>query len=77
VGQSPGERLGILTTTAVSPGMAATTLSSRVSTGLADIEARKHSTAYAQFTRKYQEMVAEYCSPHDHRNRELDASLSS
>ena len=47
--------------------MATATLSSWVSTGRADIQARKNSMAYAQFARRCNELIAEHCGPDPNR----------
>ena len=51
------------------------TISNWISHGRADIEAGQPSTAYAGFTKRYQEMVAEHCGPDTNRNREFDRAL--
>ena len=51
------------------------TISNWASHGRADIEAGQPSTAYARFTKRYQELVAEHCGPDTNRNRELDRAL--
>ena len=48
------------------------TLSNWVKNGQADVEAGQPSTAYARFTKRYQELVAEHCGPDTNRNREFD-----
>ena len=51
------------------------TLSNWVKNGQADLEAGQPSTAYARFTKRYQELVAEHCGPDNNRNREFDRAL--
>ena len=51
------------------------TLSNWASHGRADIEAGQPSTAYARFTKLYQELIAEHCGPDTNRNREFDRAL--
>ena len=51
------------------------TISNWLSHGRPDIEASQPSTAYARFTKLYQELVAEHCRPDHNRNRELDQAL--
>ena len=46
-----------------------------VNRGKADIKAGKQSTAYARFTKRYKELVAEHCGPDANRSRELDRAL--
>ena len=33
------------------------------------------STAYARFTKQYQDLVAQHCGPDNNRNREFDRAL--
>ena len=51
------------------------TISNWASHGRADVAAGQPSTAYARFTKRYQELVAEHCGPDTNRNRELDRAL--
>ena len=51
------------------------TISGWLSHGRADVAASQPSTAYARFTKLYQELVAEHCRPDHNRNRELDQAL--
>ena len=51
------------------------TLSNWVKHGRADVEAGQLSTAYARFTKRYRELIAEHCKPDNNRNRELDQAL--
>ena len=51
------------------------TISNWASHGRADIEAGQPSTAYARFTKRYRDLVAEHCGPDTNRNRELDRAL--
>ena len=53
------------------------TISNWASHGRADIEAGQPSTAYARFTKQYQDLVAEHCGPDANRNRELDQALET
>ena len=46
-----------------------------LSHGRADVEASQPSTAYARFTKRYQDLVAEHCGPDTNRNREFDRAL--
>ena len=51
------------------------TISNWLSHGRPDIAAGQPSTAYARFTKRYQDLVAEHCGPDTNRNRELDRAL--
>ena len=51
------------------------TTSNYLSHGRLDIEAGQPSTAYARFTKLYQELVGEHCRPDHNRNREMDQAL--
>ena len=51
------------------------TISNWASHGRADVEAGQASTAYARFTKLYQDLIAEHCQPDNNRNRELDQAL--
>ena len=51
------------------------TIAGWLSHGRADVAASQPSTAYARFTKLYQELVAEHCRPDHNRNRELDQAL--
>ena len=51
------------------------TISNWVSHGRADVVAGQPSTAYARFTKRYREMIAEHCGPDTNRNREFDRAL--
>ena len=46
-----------------------------LSHGRADVEAGQPSTAYARFTKRYRDLVAEHCGPDTNRNREFDRAL--
>ena len=39
------------------------------------MEAGKASTAYARFTKRYRDLIAEHCQPDNNRSRELDQAL--
>ena len=51
------------------------TISNWVSHGRADMEAGQPSTAYARFTKRYQDLIDEHCGPDTNRNREFDRAL--
>ena len=51
------------------------TISNWVRHGRADVEAGQASTAYARFTKRYQDLIAEHCQPDNNRNRALDQAL--
>ena len=51
------------------------TISNWISHGRADVEAGKASTAYARFTKRYRDLIAEHCQPDNNRNREFDQAL--
>ena len=51
------------------------TISNWVSHGRADVEAGQPSTAYARFTKLYQDLVDQHCRPDNNRNREFDRAL--
>ena len=51
------------------------TISNWVSHGRADMEAGQPSTAYARFTKRYQDLIDEHCGPDTNRNRELDRAF--
>ena len=51
------------------------TLSNWVKHGQADLEAGQLSTAYARFTKRYQDLINEHCGPDTNRNREFDRAL--
>ena len=51
------------------------TIAGGLSHGRADVAASQPSTAYARFTKLYQELVAEHCRPDHNRSRELDQAL--
>ena len=51
------------------------TIAGWLSHGRADVAASQPSTAYARFTKLYQELVGEHCRPDHNRNRELDQAL--
>ena len=51
------------------------TMSNWVKHGQADIEAGQPFTAYARFTKLYQELIAEHCQPDNNRTREMDRAL--
>ena len=51
------------------------TLSNWVKYGRADVAAGQPSTAYARFTKRYQELVDEHCRPDSNRSREFDRAL--
>ena len=51
------------------------TISNWTSHGRADLAASQPSTAYARFTKQYQDLVAEHCRPDNNRNREFDRGL--
>ena len=39
------------------------------------MEADQPSTAYARFTKRYQDLIDEHCGPDNNRNREFDRAL--
>ena len=49
-----------------------TTLGKWIVAGRADIEAGRSQTAYARFTKRYDSIMEEHCSPDAARSRELD-----
>ena len=51
------------------------TIANWVKHGRADVESGKPSTAYARFTKRYRELIAEHCGPDINRSRELDKAL--
>ena len=51
------------------------TIAGWLSHGRADLAAGKPSTAYARFTKQYQDLVAQHCGPDNNRNREFDRAL--
>ena len=51
------------------------TISNCVRYGQADVAAGQPSTAYARFTKRYQDLVAQHCGPDTNRNREFDRAL--
>ena len=51
------------------------TIAGWLSHGRADVVAGQPSTAYARFTKRYRELVAEHCGPDTNRNREFDRAL--
>ena len=51
------------------------TIAGWLSHGRADVEASQPSTAYARFTKRYQDLVAQHCGPDNNRNREFDHAL--
>ena len=51
------------------------TISNWVSHGQADMEASQPSIAYARFTKRYQDLIAEHCGLDNNRNREFDRAL--
>ena len=51
------------------------TISNWVRHGQADLEAGQPSTAYARFTKPYQELTDEHCGPDSNRNLEFDRAL--
>ena len=51
------------------------TISNWIRHGRADVAASQPSTAYARFTKRYQDLIAEHCGPDNNRNRELDRAL--
>ena len=51
------------------------TISNWVSHGRADMEAGQPSTAYARFTKRYQDLIDEHCGLDTNRNREFDRAL--
>ena len=51
------------------------TISNWLNHGRADVAAGQPSTAYARFTKLYQELVGEHCRPDNNRNREMDQAL--
>ena len=51
------------------------TIAGWLSHGRADMEAGQPSTAYARFTKLYQDLVGEHCRPDNNRSRELDQAL--
>lgn len=57
--------------------IAPNTIANWVATGNADIRAKKTSTAYARFAKRYAELTSRHCNPDDNRNRELDRALNT
>ena len=53
------------------------TIANWVTTGNADIRARKPNTAYARFAKRYSELNKRHCQPDDNRNREMDRALNA
>ena len=51
------------------------TIAGWLSHGRADVAAGQPSTAYARFTKLYQDLVGEHCRPDNNRSRELDQAL--
>ena len=51
------------------------TIAGWLSHGRADVAAGQPSSAYARFTKMYQELVSQHCRPDTNRNRELDRAL--
>ena len=51
------------------------TIANWVRHGQADMEAGQPSTAYARFTKRYQDLIAEHCGPDNNRNHEFDRAL--
>ena len=51
------------------------TISNWVTHGRADMEAGQPSTAYARFTKRYQDLIDEHCGPDTNQNREFDRAL--
>ena len=51
------------------------TISNWTSHGRADLAASQPSTAYARFTKLYQDLVGEHCRPDNNRNHEFDRAL--
>ena len=51
------------------------TIAGWLSHGRADVAASQPSSAYARFTKLYQELVGEHCRPDHNRSRELDQAL--
>ena len=51
------------------------TISNWVRHGRTDLEAGQPSTAYARFTKRYQDLINEHCRPDTNRNREFDRGL--
>ena len=51
------------------------TISNWVSHSQADMEAGQPSTAYARFTKRHRDLIAEHCGPDTNRNREFDRAL--
>ena len=46
-----------------------------ISVGKADIRNNESATAYARFTKPYQDLIDEHCGPDNNRNREFDRAL--
>ena len=51
------------------------TIAGWLSHGRADLAAGQPSTAYARFTKRYQDLIDEHCGPDTNRNREFDRAL--
>ena len=51
------------------------TIANWVRHGQADMETGQPSTAYARFTKRYQDLIDEHCGPDNNRNREFDRAL--
>ena len=51
------------------------TIANRIRHSRADMEADQPSTAYARFTKRYQDLIDEHCGPDTNRNREFDRAL--
>ena len=51
------------------------TIAGWIQAGTTDLRANKNATAYARFTKIYQELFKEHCSGNVNRNRELDRAL--
>ena len=51
------------------------TIANWIRHGRADMEAGQPSTAYARFTKRYQDLIDEHCGPDNNRNREFDRAL--
>ena len=61
--------------TAQGAQLSATTLGKWVRVGRADIEAGLSQTAFARFTKRYDAMIEEHCSPDANRQRQLDRAF--
>ena len=51
------------------------TIAGWLSHGRADVAASQPSTAYARFTKRYQDLINEHCRPDTNRNREMEQAL--